>query len=777
MRPHGMKKKIKTPSLQEVLFVLAGALLPVLTLEAFSRGSLWSVFVWIGQEPKLFLMNAAFWLGLCLAGCALRGWRLRGGLLIGLTGVAALAGVANRYKMLFRMEPVLLTDLWQIGDAMTTVGTLDFNINRTELWLIGACTVLLIVLWVWLMRGQKRRRSLIAVAVGLALVLVLPGLCTFQRGGGDKRSDMMEHAKGEGTLYAMFAAENYRLVRLRIDYDEDEVRSVYRDLQAATPAASEEKPNVIVVLSESWSDEAWLSQYVNLTRELTPFYNQLVQNCQTGHLYVPKLGGGTSETEFEVLTGLRSQYSCNPYSMGLPPINSLASVLRAQGYTSSAIHWFQGVYYNRYRNLRMEGFDAFFTTDTTRRDFTHISTYISDRDHYNAVLERMNQTDGPDFVFVMTMQNHGGYDYNDCRQLYGADEPFTGDFSDHTRLVLSNYCYLMRQTDAALKDFLSALEQSDEPTVVAWFGDHIPPFGTDVYEELGIPTTGDAGHLTPYFIWSNQGNTPVTADMYANEMGACTLSVAGVNNDPFLTYVDTLRRSGEGQPLTSRGRGDERYDLLSYDALFGKQYAYQEGNIHPENPNMQIGGDMHMQRLQAVQLADSVFVRPAVQGWTQASTLVNGGKEQADDALPLDATGLELSYRLYGPNGSLLNESNTLSYENIAELLADSDPLPVETVDLTRDDFSQIESRWNKDYQVYRSAQTYPAWRALSLLAEGTHWRRMDNYYAITGGLQYAFSTEGWLYLAIPKERLNGYDSQAVRDWMQSAGTELVLVQ
>ena len=86
-------------------------------------------------------------------------------------------------------------------------------------------------------------------------------------------------------------------------------------------------------------------------------------------------------------------------------------------------------------------------------------------------------------------------------------------------------------------------------------------------------------------------------------------------------------------------------------------------------------------------------------------------------------------------------------------------------------------SRWNKDYQVYRSAQTYPAWRTLALLAEGTHWRRMDNYYAITGGLQYAFSTEGWLYLAIPKERLNGYDSQAVRDWMQSAGTELVLVQ
>lgn len=768
---------LKKPSWTEWLFAVLGTVLPVLALETATRGSLSDTLSWMCREPWLFLMNAAFFLGLCLLGCALRGWRLRGGLLIGLCGLTALLGVANRYKMLFRMEPLLLTDVWQLGDAVTTVDTLDFGINLTELWLIAAATAVLIALWLWLMRNARRSRNLPAAALGLALVLLLPGQCTFARGGGDKRSDMMEHARGEGTLYAAFAAENYRLARLRVDDDPEEVRASYAKLQQQTPEAAQEKPNIIVVLSESWSDEAWLSQYVSLTRELTPFYNQLVQGCQSGRIYVPKQGGGTSETEFEVLTGLRSQYSCNSYSMGLPPLNSLASVLKKQGYTASAIHWFQGVYYNRYRNLRMLGFDDFYTTDTTNLPFTHISTYISDRDHYNAALERMAQTDGPDFVFVMTMQNHGGYDYNDCRQLYGADEPFLGDFSDHTRLVLSNYCYLMQQTDAALRDLIAALESSDEPTVLVWFGDHIPPFGADVYQELGIATTGDQGHLTPYFLWSNRGNTPQILDMYANELGACALSAAGVNDDPFLTYVDRLRQEGQGQSLTSQGRGGRLYDLLSYDALFGKQYVYQLAGISPENQQIQIGGSMRMEGFEAVQIADAVYLRPVTKGWPQKYVLTQNGRALDDSAVPLDAGALALKCQLFSPSGSLLNESNTLYYDSVRQLLQASRPLKTEAVALSQNGFYQIESQWNKAYEVYRSQSSYDQSLALALTVDGARWKRAQSYSAIDGGLQYAFHEDGTLYLSIPKGSLSGYDSAQVQDWLSQSQGLLHLIR
>ena len=770
-----MKKWIRKPSRRECLFVLAFSLLPLVALEGFSRGGLWPVLGWIWRQPLLFGMNYAFFLGLCLLACALRGWRLRGCLALLLTGLCALIGVANRYKMLYRMEPVLLTDIYQLGEALNVATGMDFDINRVEILLIAVITLGLMVLWALLLRGKQRQRHLPAAVLGLVLVLAIPALCTFSLAGGEERTDMIEHAKGEGTLYTLFASENYRLDKLRMDYREEDVRAAYQAIQADTPEADMEKPNVIVVLSESWADEAWLSQYVALNRELTPYYNQLTQTCQTGRMYVPKLGGGTSETEFEVLTGLRSQYSCNPYSMGLPPMNSLASTLKKEGYTATAIHWFQGVYYNRYLNLRMMGFDSFFTTDTTAGDFTSISTYISDADHYNAALERMAQTDGPDFVFVMTMQNHGGYDYNDCRQLYGADEPFEGDFSEHTRLVLSNYCYLMQQTDRALENFISALEASDEPTMLVWFSDHIPPFGTDVYEELGIPTTGDAGHLTPYFIWDSRGNEPEEINLYANELGACALSRAGQNSDPFFHYVDTLRQSRGDEPMTAAGRADDTFELLSYDALFGRQYAYDEGRIRPENPDIQLGGSLDIASFRTAVLEDQLFLQPITDSFPPKYTLLVNGQAQSLSAIPLDATDFTLTLRITGPNGNTLNESPALHYADAQALLAESMPMETEALPLHRSGFVQIENSPLKNYEVYRSTESYAQGRALTVMVEEKGWQKVDSYYAITGTNQYAFHEDGTLYLAIPKGSLSGYQSEDVQAWLKQVNGRLIL--
>lgn len=769
-----MTKWFRRPSRRAWLFVPVFSLLPLVALESFSRGGLWPVLGWIGQHPLLFLMNLAFFLGLCLLACAFRGWRLRGCLGLLLTGLCALIGVANRCKMLYRMEPVLLTDIYQLGEALNVATGMDFDINWVEIALIVGITFGLMILWAFLLRGQRRQRHLPAAALGLALMLLIPGRCTFYL-AGEERTDLMEHASAEGTLYALFATENYRQDKLRVDYDEAEVRAAYRAIQADTPAAGGEKPNIIVVLSESWADEAWLSQYVTLTRELTPYYNQLVQTCQTGRMYVPKLGGGTSETEFEVLTGLRSQYSCNPYSMGLPPMNSLASALKKEGYTATAIHWFQGVYYNRYRNLRMMGFDSFYTTDTTAGDFTSISTYISDADHYSAALERMAQTDGPDFVFVMTMQNHGGYDYNDCRQLYGADEPFADRFSEHTRLVLSNYCYLMQQTDRALEQFITALENSDEPTVLVWFSDHIPPFGSDVYGELGIPTTGDAGHMTPYFIWDSRGNQPETVNLYANELGACALSKAGQNSDPFFHYVDTLRLNGANEPLTAEGRADETFDLLSYDALFGSQYAYDEGQLQPENPDIQLGGSLDVSSFRTAVLGDQLFLSPVTEGFPPKYTLLMDGQEQPGSAIPLNAEDFTLTLRITGPTGSILNESPALHYADTQALLVESTAMETEALPLHLSGFVQIENSPLKSYEVYRSTESYAQSRALTVMMDGDCWQKKAGYDDITGAAQYAFHEDGTVYLSIPRGSLKGYQSEDVQAWLRQTEGRLIL--
>ena len=54
------------------------------------------------------------------------------------------------------------------------------------------------------------------------------------------------------------------------------------------------------------------------------------------------------------------------------------------------------------------------------------------------------------------------------------------------------------------------------------------------------------------------------------------------------------------EELTAAAESEPVYDLLSYDALFANQYAYDEGGLSPENEDFQIGGKMTLEGFDAV---------------------------------------------------------------------------------------------------------------------------------------------------------------------------------
>lgn len=718
--------------------------------EGLSRGSAMAALQWAAAEPWLCLVNWLLFLAPCLLLSAFRGRRTRAVCTLVLAFVWSALGLVNRYKIYYRMEPLLFTDVTQMGEAAQTLTTLDFQINFVEIAVVCGLFLAAILACAVFVRGRSEARAVLPALLGAAILALLPPLCTFGR--VTVQSDMVDYARNDGTLYAALAMENHRRALMRVDYTEEDVRSQYAALAAQTPEAENpDAPNVIVVLSESFADEAWLRQYVQLDRELMPFYNQLVTTCQSGRLYVPKIGGGTSETEFEVLTGLKSQYVINPYSMGLPPMNSLAAVLGARGYRSTAIHWLTAVYYNRYSNLRMEGFDAFYTTDTTTTEFEKIGQFISDAEHYDAALRTLRESDGRDFVFVITMQNHGGYAYDDFRLTYGADQPFADGSSPETEKILSNYCYLLTQSDEALEKFLTELEGFEEPTLVVLFGDHIPPFGADAYAELGVDTTGDAGHLTPYFIWSNRENAPETVDMYAWQLAANALKRAGWDDDPFFHYVETLREGMEGEPLTGDRAGDALYDLLSYDALFGAQYAYQEGGLSPENERYEIGGEMALSGFDAALIGDQIYLEPRLAVPDQAYQLEVNGHAQEVCAVSADAGGLSLRCAMPGPSGQRLNESNALTYESAQALLRQSGALATRALPAWEaGGYELVESRWNRSCDVYRSLAPVTTATRTALTLDGACQERRSVYDLRQTG-QYGLDPDGRLWIAVSR--------------------------
>ena len=126
-------------------------------------------------------------------------------------------------------------------------------------------------------------------------------------------------------------------------------------------------------------------------------------------------GGGTSNTEYEVLTGhsmallpyVISAYQayCHPEEYGM------VSTLKAQGYTAVAMHPNISGNWNRKNVYQYMGFDEFISSGGFQ-EAERLRNYVSDLGDYQRLIERYEEKEPGEklFVFNVTMQNHGGYE-------------------------------------------------------------------------------------------------------------------------------------------------------------------------------------------------------------------------------------------------------------------------------------------------------------------------------------------------------------------------------
>ncbi|UQT49138.1 sulfatase-like hydrolase/transferase [Flavonifractor plautii] len=101
-----------------------------------------------------------------------------------------------------------------------------------------------------------------------------------------------------------------------------------------------ERPNIVAIMNESWAD---FEDYGNLTLSASVTnYIRSLDNAVYGHAYTSVFGAGTSASEFEFLTGNSMAFLPSgsiPYQQYvLGPTASLASILKAEGYSTLAFH-------------------------------------------------------------------------------------------------------------------------------------------------------------------------------------------------------------------------------------------------------------------------------------------------------------------------------------------------------------------------------------------------------------------------------------------------------
>ena len=141
------------------------------------------------------------------------------------------------------------------------------------------------------------------------------------------------------------------------------------------------------------------------------------------------------------------------------------------------------------------------------------------------------------FIFNVTMQNHGGYEYG--ADNFQEEIRMTGELAGYEQT--DRYLSLMKKSDEAFAYLLEYFSEVEEPTMIVMFGDHQAAVETEVYESLFgkplselSPEEADRRYITPLIIWTNYEQQEGWIDkISANYLGSLILDLANLELTPY----------------------------------------------------------------------------------------------------------------------------------------------------------------------------------------------------------------------------------------------------
>ncbi len=481
--------------------------------------------------------------------------RVRLSLVIGILLSAVLTAV-DVYVLRFRGNELIPSDLVSVRTAMGVAGHYRFlpppqNLLEASFFLVSWLFLLFLPYETSQASADRtvesrfvRRRGLLRIAYFVltvcAVLILRPSLKNVQP----------EFFQNEGEIhkgfYYNFALQfKSSVLRKPEDYDWEKTALLYEnltgselrtDLPSAEPETSDSKePSIIVVMNESFADLRNLYPALYDEELVTPFLSSLKDETVNGKVLVSTFGGGTSNTEFEFLTGFSEAW--------LPPKNityqqyirqgtySLLTELKNRGYHCVAMHPEKAQNWNREQVYPAMGFDEMYFQDSFPEE-GYLRGYMSDESMYSFLTDYYEKNAGePLFLFGVTVQNHGGYLYEgeDYTQEIGAEDLQVPDNE------LAQYLDLIHRSDRALESLISYFSAREEDVMVVFFGDHLPAFSEDVYRRLTSDSETEGLELqvleyeVPFLIWANYPIEERSVDEISmNYLSSLMLETAGM---------------------------------------------------------------------------------------------------------------------------------------------------------------------------------------------------------------------------------------------------------
>ena len=558
-------------------------LLPLLALalslvvEGLNRASVAKLFRFITERPVYFLYN---YLIILTSLTFSELFKRRKSVLYTVCVAWIALGIAEFMVAKERTQPFTSMDVLMLKDAITLT---TIYYTWPQIILMYGSIFLAAVLLIYIVTRLPRRRQVnYTLALSSFCGVLTLCFCSYALGvhfGAFPRYfDNLVDAYDQYGFAACFTATLGNMgVSKPSDYSTEIVTGIVEEIDEETPHvfSSEDNldhPNVIYLQLESLFDVNTVigSRY---SEDPTPNFNRLSRECPSGELYVPSIGGGTANTEFEMLSGLNIDFfgaGEYPYTTILheTTCETIAYNLRAQGYSATALHNHTGTFYGRNEVYSRLGFDHFVSLEYMPYvTYTEVG-WAQDGVMADEIMKALKASGERDFIMAITVESHGKYDEN---YVYHAGDPEILELPEQINANrFASYLHLIHETDAFLGKLIDKLEKFDEPTVCVIYGDHLPSLDLTA----DVLTTNNL-YASRYIIWNNYGAEFEAPDVQAYRVSANLLKQLGIPGGLITKYHQSADPTDTDQAYL------DNLEVLEYDVLYGDKSAYEGENPYP----------------------------------------------------------------------------------------------------------------------------------------------------------------------------------------------------
>ncbi len=646
-------------------------------IEVISRHSFIQAWDYMVGSPKTFLFNA-FLVFATFSIIYLVRRRVFARILLSVFWL--FLGTCNGYLLLKRVTPFNAQDLKVLSDALELTGNY-FSSFELILLVIGIAAVVLWVISMWRRGGQytgKMHRviSLAGVVLWIGSYVLLTDLAIDKRIISNYFGNIAFAYEDYGFPYCFTASIFNTGISEPSGYSKEAMDKISGNGEIAkseTGRSQEDLPNILFVQLESYFDPTEV-EWLQFSEDPIPNLRKMISEHSAGYFKVPSVGAGTANTEFEVLTGMSmrffgpGEYPYKTYAK-TNVLESAATALTSLGYGAEALHNNGGNFYSRAQVYNHMGFDHF-----TSKEFMNIlqttpKGWATDDILVPNILDSMDTTEQQDFVFTVSVQGHGEYPTE--KMIENPEIVVSGVDDEGQRNAWEYYVNEVHEMDKFAGELVKSIEERGEPTVIVFYGDHLPTMGLEAKDLKSRYL-----YNTNYVIWDNIGLEKEDRNIPAYQIMADVFERLDIHSGTVFNYHQN-RRQTKNYLLD--------LELLQYDILYGKQYVYDESK-EPITEGHMVMGVKDTSITELVSQLDGTYSiygenftkqsKIYINGEKQTSTFLNNTRIDLKDTKLEDGDVLQVSQ--VGSSDTIFRTSRQYEYNGgkLTELpLEDEDTL------------------------------------------------------------------------------------------------------